>query len=184
VTSVPTWLAVLGALAAVLADLIAGFVALLGVRLGGQTARQPAEHTASLARQDEQRRWNRERRYAAYAAFLEARDRYVEAQMAFGSARETWERFDRKRDIRAEQQRAEDSWEELQKALPQVELVGTPDARHFARSWVEKLRARYAEAYATGEFYTQGTREIARDDTEKRREAFVALIRRELEVDG
>jgi hypothetical protein len=79
VTSVPTWLAVLVPLATVLAALVAGSAALLGVWLGGRAARTTAAHTASLAREDEQRRWKRERRYAAYVAFIEAVDRDLDS---------------------------------------------------------------------------------------------------------
>jgi hypothetical protein len=90
VTSVPTWLPpVLGAL---LAALVSGFAALLGVLLGGRAARRTAAHTASLAREDEQRRWTRERRERSYASFLESRNRYVAAQIVKGDVMQEWAR--------------------------------------------------------------------------------------------
>ena len=173
-TSVPTWLV---ALVPVLSVVVGGLLSWLATT-------RTAEQNAALARQEEHRRWKRERRENTYVALLDARDRYVQAQMEFGLAREDGQRYKREVDIGAASRTAFESRKELEKVLAQVELVGTTAAGQFARTWVEALTVRYAAAYEEGLFYTDDTREIAQHDTEKHREPFVKLIRQELEIDG
>jgi hypothetical protein len=80
--------------------------------------------------------------------------------MAWGQARQRKERVDQERDIRAEEQRANESWGKLLKALPEVELRGTSEARILAQRWVEELTASYDEAYEFDLFNSRVTREI------------------------
>jgi hypothetical protein len=123
-TTLPTWLAVLVPL---LTALMSGSAGIAGLLLGGRAAARAAERNAALARQDEQRRWNRVRREEAYVNLLERRNKLIEI-------RGHWRRDDTDR---AEEDRL--AKQSVGKALAVVELVGSTAAVELSRRWAEIL---------------------------------------------
>jgi hypothetical protein len=188
-TTVPTWLAVLVPLATVVAALMAGAAALLGVWLGGRAARVTAEHTAALAREDEFRRWKRERRYAAYVDLLRAVDRHRQAidELARILKRLVAEGTgsadppeDIKRQMEEAAQQLEASGNEIGNVFPHVLVVGSSEARQAIDGWARRLKAVNAAAIAKD----WEALERARTDARLSRNALVDVIREELEVHG
>ncbi len=125
-TSVPTWLVVLVPLLAALATGGAGIV---GVMLGGRAARRTAERTAALGREDEQRRWNRERREKAYSTVVEARDRCLE-ELRTG--------------------KPGTSFSAIWNAFAQVQLYGSEAAREAGVQWAGALMLRRDDCIRAG----------------------------------
>jgi len=154
-TSVPIWLALL---VPVLAAVVSGSAGVVGALLGGRNATRMAERTAVLTRQDEQRRWNRERRDRAYATFLARRNRVVELK-----------RFDVPDDFEWDLENQQEAEASLQEALAEVELYGTGAAVELSRRWVQHL------GEPEGIFVSEEEVEF--------RDPFVATIRKELGVD-
>jgi hypothetical protein len=136
-TMIPAWLAGLPPVLA--ASLVAGAAGVAGALLGGRTARRTAERTADLTRQDEQRRWNRERREKAYVALLDRRNHLIEV-------RRQWAEGDPDRlgrtltDIKEFVQEESEAMRLLGEAFATLELVGSTAAVRLARRWVEELR--------------------------------------------
>ncbi len=123
-TFIPTWLVIL---VPILAALVSGAAGVAGALLGGRAATRTAERNAALARQDEQRRWNRERSEKAYVTLLDRRNQLVEIKRAWdegdpdGLGHSITEIKEHVRDVfEAEQS--------LEEALAVVELVGTAEA--------------------------------------------------------
>ncbi len=165
-TSIPTWLAVL---APVLTVVVGGL-------LGWLAASRTAERNAALARQDEQRRWNRERRDKAYAALLERRNQLVDIRRAWAEGDDQHELGFDMAAVNEEVRQILDAQQSLTEALAMIELVGTPEAVELARTWVLVL----------GERRVRGEEELFGDPVEREkdwRDQFVALIRKELGVD-
>lgn len=157
-TSVPTWLAVL----AIVAPVLTGWV---GALLAWLAATRTAERNAALTRQDEQRRWNRERREKAYVTLLERRNELVETRSGWF--------ITFAKEPAGHAGAAEES---LREALALVELAGTARAVELARTWVHVLVERRVK----------GEEELFGDLVEREnewRDQFVALIREELGVD-
>jgi hypothetical protein len=194
-TSIPTWLAVL---APILAALVAAAAGIAGTLIGGRAARRTAERAADLTRQDEQRRWNRERREQAYVALLDRRNQLVEMRShwdvvdadygpkideAHGNVRYD-DGFERE-DVRSRQG--------LSEALATVELVGSAAAVRLARRWVERLCASPPRLGVQDEPIRDPTPEASAwcptawgrlaDEPTEYRDRFIALIRTELGVD-
>ena len=183
-TSVPTWLAVL---APVMAALPTAGAAIVGVVLGGRAARRTAERSAALSREDEQRRWNRERREKAYTALVEARDRYVKQLDT-----KTWAVAPFPNDLLS--------------TLGQVQLYGSEAARDAAVQWVgvlvlmrdaaasESIGVKVAAApifamwgvNRTKEWFTKHRTRAEQHKAEEKEQAlrFQALIRNELGTGG
>ncbi len=158
-TSVPTWLAVF----AIVAPVLTGWV---GALLAWMAATRTAERNAALTRQDEQRRWNRERRDRAYVTLLNRRNHMVELKNG-------WVATD-------DHESAEfDAWESLKEALAEVELAGTPTAVELARRWVHLLCGPGPTVEQDGTVLDNPLQE----EEVEFRDPFVALIRKELGVD-
>jgi hypothetical protein len=172
VTSVPTWLAVV---IPILAALVSGSAGVVGALLGGGSATRTAERNAALARQDEQRRWNRERREKAYITLLDRRNQLVELKRAWdeGDPDGLGRSLTDIKEYSSEQVAAEQA---LGEALAVVELAGSERALDLARTWVCVL----------GERRVKGEEELFGDPIEREKEwrdQFVGLIREELGVD-
>ncbi len=172
-TSIPTWLVVLVPVVSVVA----------GGLLGWLAASRTAERTAALARQDEQRRWNRERREKAYIALLDRRNQLVEIQRQ-------WDEGDPDKlgrsltDIHEHVRDDLDAQQSLGEALAVVELVGTTAAVELSRRWVQALCAsRHAGQSRPVKGETTSVENSLRTEPVTFRDPFVALIRTELGVD-
>lgn len=165
-TALPTWLVVvlsiLAVLGPVLAALVSGSAGIYGALRGARSATQTAERNATLARQDEQRRWNRERREKAYIALLDRRNRQVEINRRWHDFREDTSEDEADELIR-DSRHAERS---LRVAFAAIELVGSTEAVELSRRWVRELPSAHV---------VEGEPAI--------RDQFVALIRKELGVD-
>jgi hypothetical protein len=148
---------------------------LAGALVGWLAATLTARGTAARARQDEQRRWNRERREKAYVALLDARNELAETRRAWDQSDPpgqgefiTYARERARDELAAEQS--------LREALAVVELIGSATAVEMSRRWVQALcPPRPARRAADAEPDTQ-------DDGITFRDPWVALIRKELGV--
>jgi hypothetical protein len=181
-TSIPTWLLVL---VPILAALVSGLAGVAGALLGGRAATGAAERTASLAHQDEQRRWNREHREDAYRAFLADRDRYLVAKWWVDAIVHDAQ-SDPKGDVlsRMEAESVE-QWRALGDTLAQVDLFGSLAARESARTWVmgkapaPALNIDEGVMSAINRFVAESGAVYAREPAS---DAFLALVRKELGV--
>ncbi len=168
-TSVPTWLV---ALVPVLSVVVGGLLSWLATT-------RTAERNAALARQDEQRRWNREHCEKAYVALLDARNDLVETRRAWAEGDDPHELGLDMDALNEEIRQVLDAQRSLKEALAVVELVGTAEAVELSRTWVQVLCSPSVRGGDVKEFESP-----LRTEAEDWRDPFVTLIRKELGVDG
>ena len=169
-TSVPTWLT--GLVPILAPAVLAGSTALAGAMLGGRSALRTAERNAALTRQDEQRRWNRERREKAYLTLLERRNQLIEVRRAWAEGDDPHELGFNVEEAEREARQTTDAEQAVREALAVVELAGTAMAVELARTWVQALQRR-----VRGDLFVDPVLET------ECRDQFLALIRKELGVD-
>lgn len=165
--------------------IISALAALAGAGVGGLATYKAAVRGSSLARQAERERWRRERREDAYRAFLTARNRYVEAQIAKGDAMQRWAR-DRQEakpafDWQKHDAPVEDAWAELERQLANVELFGSREARTMVRGWMPAL-SDFRVGTRPGGAFGSAIRQYRDDEVQQHRDPFIELVRRELDV--
>jgi hypothetical protein len=173
VTSIPTWLVVV---VPILAALLSGAAGVAGALLGGRAARLTAERTATLAHQNEQRRWSRDRREDAYRDFLAARDRFLLARWRV-RFQEELSTGDGDGELEGLQVECLEQWRLLVDTMAEVTLVGSRAATESARIWLRTNLPKQPLNPREMMRASRGTYGIDPGD-----DAFLALVRKELGV--
>jgi hypothetical protein len=163
---------------------------LLGAAVGGFATYKTAGRASKDLQVAEQLKWARERREDAYRGFIAARNRYVETQVAQGTAMQFWtlshptskerdaEPFDWDRYIHD----VADALLDVERNAANVELFGSKAANAAVQEWLPNLRTNYGMATRPGGAFGAGIHTVREDEIRKYRDPFIALVRRELAV--
>lgn len=140
-----------------------------------------------MGAQAEHKRWLRDKREQAYLAFLAARNGWVDVSVRKGDVQREakrehqaqWVKFV---DLESWNRLQVNAWAEVVRTAPEVDFYGTKAARDAVRAWTNDLWEIYMMSTRPAGNSSSTMREVEQIETERHRDPFLELIRRELGI--